>query len=229
MDEFLIRINDMMQDHLLLAFAGCYVWGIVSTLLSPCHLASIPLLVSYIAGQPITMTPRHAGQYSALFSLGLFAAIFVVGSVCAVLGVMLGDVPVWIYAAAGALLIHIGVRRFRAGCNIAYWTIFEQTLNGYRGAFLLGLIYGVLSGACIFGFLAPMLILILEEHQIARGIAMTVIFGLGHCTPIILAGCGMGIVETRYLKKEWLIRPLSAIVIVAIGVFFLGRAIAGWI
>lgn len=229
MEDFLISINDMMQDHALLAFAACYVWGIISTLLSPCHLASIPLLVSYIAGQPMTVTPRHAGEYSALFSFGLFTAILTVGAICAFLGVMLGEVPVGIYAAAGLMLIVMGVKRIRRGCAISYWRIYERTLNGYQGAFLLGLIYGIISGTCIFGFLAPMLLVILEERQVLKGVLMTVIFGMGHCTPIIIAGCGYGLAKDRYLSNEWLLRPISAAVIILIGVYFLSKAMLVWV
>ena len=221
-EQMLIAINDMMQTESGLAFIGCFFWGCISTLLSPCHLASIPLLVSYAAGQKMTMTPRNASAYSILFSLGLFAALFVIGGVCTLLGRMLGDMPDWIYAATGLLLIAMGIQRLRRkSCNIPYDSLFSRNLSGYTGAFLLGLMYGVLSGVCTFGFLAPMLAVITYQHRIAAGIAMAAVFGLGHCTPIIAAGCGFGLVQTHYLHYSDAIRTVSSIVIIAIGLYFL--------
>ena len=35
----------------LIAITGSFVWGILSILLSPCHLASIPLIVGFIDEQ----------------------------------------------------------------------------------------------------------------------------------------------------------------------------------
>lgn len=223
MEEMLIAVNDMMLEGFGLALIGCYLWGIISTLLSPCHLASIPLLISYTAGQG--MTPQHAARHAALFNLGLFVAVFIVGGACALLGRMLGDVPGWIYAAVGLILVYMGMQRFRRGCDIAYGKLFRRRLSGCRGAFWLGLLYGILSGACTFGFLAPMLTVITQQQQLFKGLAMTVVFALGHCTPIVAAGCGFGLAETRYLACADRIRTLSGFVIVAIGLYFIGTAL----
>lgn len=221
----LIAVNDMMLEGFGLSLIGCYLWGIISTLLSPCHLASIPLLISYAAGQGMTITPQHAARYAVLFSLGLFAAVFIIGGVCALLGRMLGDVPGWVYAAAGLILVYMGLQRFRRGCDIAYGKLFRRRLSGCRGAFLLGLLYGILSGACTFGFLAPMLTVIIQQQQLFKGLAMTVVFALGHCTPIVAAGCGFGLAETRCLACADRIRALSGFVITAIGISFIGTAL----
>ena len=72
--------------------AGCFLWGMVSVLFSPCHLASIPLIVAYVGGQQRAIDPKQAGLYAAAFTAGLFITIALVGIVCAVLGRMLGDV-----------------------------------------------------------------------------------------------------------------------------------------
>ena len=34
-----------------IAALGCFLWGMISVLFSPCHLASIPLIVAYVGGQ----------------------------------------------------------------------------------------------------------------------------------------------------------------------------------
>jgi len=67
----------------------------VSVLFSPCHLASIPLIVAYVGGQQTSVNPRRAAGYAIAFSMGLFITIAVLGVVCARLGRMLGDVGTW--------------------------------------------------------------------------------------------------------------------------------------
>lgn len=42
----------------LVAVAGAFLWGVLSILLSPCHLTSIPLIVGFISGQEVTTTRR---------------------------------------------------------------------------------------------------------------------------------------------------------------------------
>ena len=81
-----------MTDTFALAVLGCFLWGMVSVLFSPCHLASIPLMVGYVAGQGHEIQGREAAGYAGVFSLGLFLSIAVVGVICSLLGRMLGDI-----------------------------------------------------------------------------------------------------------------------------------------
>jgi cytochrome c-type biogenesis protein len=53
-----------------LAAVGCFLWGVVSVLFSPCHLASIPLIVGYVAGQDRMVEGRQAALYAGLFTTG---------------------------------------------------------------------------------------------------------------------------------------------------------------
>lgn len=60
-------------------------------ILSPCHLASIPLVVGYInrQGQP---SARRAAAISTVFAVGILITIGVVGGITALAGRILGDV-----------------------------------------------------------------------------------------------------------------------------------------
>ena len=92
-----------MGQGLLLGGLGCFLWGVVSVLFSPCHLASIPLLVSYVAGQNQVVEGRKAALYAVVFTFGLFITIATIGIICALLGRMLGDVgPYMSIALAGS-------------------------------------------------------------------------------------------------------------------------------
>lgn len=75
----------------------------VAMVLSHCHMASIPLLIAYVAGQNIIPPPRQAARYAILFALGIFITIMAVGLVCTAAGRMLGDVGSWCPAPVGGL------------------------------------------------------------------------------------------------------------------------------
>ena len=58
---------------------GAFFWGMISVVFSPCHLASIPLIVAYVGGQEKTVQARQAGYYSVAFTSGLFITIALIG------------------------------------------------------------------------------------------------------------------------------------------------------
>ena len=92
LDNFFLTVNMWMTGETALAAIGCFLWGIISVLFSPCHLASIPLVVAYVAGQENLRKSAPCGFYAGAFTLGLFITIAVIGIICAWLGSLLGDV-----------------------------------------------------------------------------------------------------------------------------------------
>ena len=178
LDTFLLTVNAWIAGGTILAAAGCFLWGMVSVLFSPCHLASIPLIVAYVGGQEKAIAPRQAGVYAAAFTTGLFITIALVGIVCAVLGRMLGDVGSYWQVLVGGVLIWVALGMLGVEkCSLSSGG-FLQRLNfrGVFGAFGLGLGYGVLSGSCTFGFIAPILAIITVQQKIATGILFILFF-----------------------------------------------------
>jgi len=216
-----------MVSGTAIAAVGCFAWGMISVLFSPCHLASIPLIVAYVGGQEKAVIPRQAAGYSAAFTLGLFISIAVIGIICALLGRMLGDVGNFWQILVGAILIWValgmlGVEKFAVSGNLLY----RLNLRGLSGAVVLGLAYGILSGSCTFGFIAPILAIITVQKQIATGIFYILLFAVGHCLPIVIAGSSSAAVRKLLEKSIWQgtgtwFRRGAGIVIVLLGVYFI--------
>jgi cytochrome c-type biogenesis protein len=76
------------------ALGAAVVWGILSIVLSPCHLSSIPLIVGIISGQGRTTTTR-AFSVATVFAVGILITIGAVGAITAAAGRMMGDVGRW--------------------------------------------------------------------------------------------------------------------------------------
>jgi cytochrome c-type biogenesis protein len=109
LDSFLITVNEWMAGGAAIAGLGCLLWGVISVLFSPCHLASIPLIVAYVGGQQKALVPRQAAGYAVAFSTGLFITIAVIGAVCAMLGRMQWDVGSYWQILIGSVLIWVAL------------------------------------------------------------------------------------------------------------------------
>ncbi len=229
MDQFLILIHEWMGSGVVLAALGCFLWGVVSVLFSPCHLASIPLIVGYVAGQDKLVEGRRAALYAGLFTTGLFLTIALVGVICAWLGRMLGDVGPYWTVAVGLILLGVAMDMLGvAKCSMGGSLMGRFKLRGMGGAFVLGLAYGILSGSCTFGFIAPILAVITVQQKIATGILLIVLFGLGHCIPIVIAGSSTALVRRLMANASWqrggtAFRHLAGILIGLMGVYFIAR------
>jgi cytochrome c-type biogenesis protein len=81
--------------------------------------------------------------------------------------------------------------------------LYRLKLKGKLGAFVLGLAYGVLSGSCTFGFIAPILAIITVQEKIATGIILIVLFAVGHCLPIVIAGSSTAAVKKLLENSTW--------------------------
>jgi cytochrome c-type biogenesis protein len=221
-------VNEWIAGGTTIAALGCFLWGMISVVFSPCHLASIPLIVAYVGGQQQILKPRQAAQYAVAFTVGLFITIALVGIVCAILGRMLGDVGNYWQILVGLVLVWVALGMFGVQkCSLSGGLLLNRlNLKGVFGAFGLGLAYGVLSGSCTFGFIAPILAIITVQQKIATGIVLILLFATGHCIPIVVAGSSTafvkGIMENSRLQGAgtWF-RKGAAAVICIIALYFI--------
>jgi len=187
--ELFTYLSNSLEGQALLALAAAFVWGILSVVLSPCHLASIPLVVGYI-GQQKDTNGKRAFWISVFFSVGIFVSIAAIGAITGVLGKAKGDVGPWgSYAVAGVFFVF----------GLVLLDVISLPWSGpgqvnvkrkdLMGALLLGLIFGISLGPCTFAFMAP--ILAVATFKSAYGVSLVAMYGVGHCGVIVLAGsCG---------------------------------------
>ena len=225
--EVFLKVNEWMTAGSAIAALGSFLWGMISVLFSPCHLVSIPLIVAYVGGQEKAVVPRRAAAYSVVFTLGLLITITLIGIICALLGRMLGDVGNFWQIIVGAVLIWVALGMLGVEkCSVSGSLLYRLNLKGLSGAFGLGLAYGILSGSCTFGFIAPILAIITIQQQIATGILYILLFAVGHCLPIVVAGSSTAAVRKFMENRAWQgignrFRRAAGIIIVLLGVYFI--------
>jgi cytochrome c-type biogenesis protein len=214
-----------------MALVAAFLWGILSILLSPCHLSSIPLIVGFIDKQG-RMSARRAFTISTLFAVGILITIAVIGAVTAAAGRMMGDVGPYgnyfvavIFFLVGLYLLDIITLPWSGPGQIG------MKRKGMLAAFILGLVFGIAIGPCTFAYMAPMLAVTFRvaSTTLLYGIALLLAYGLGHCSVIVVAGTSTGLVQ-RYLnwnersRGAVILKRLCGVLVLLAGLYLIYRA-----
>jgi len=211
-EELFTTLTRAVEGTPLIAVLASFVWGILSVVLSPCHLASIPLIVGFIDQQG-QMRTRRAFVISALFAAGILITIDAVGAITAAAGRMMGDVGrvgnyivAVIFFAVGLYLLDVIPMPWSGPGQVG------MKRKGLLAAFILGLIFGIAVGPCTFAYMAPMLgvTFTLAGTNVSYGMLLLGAYGVGHCSVIVLAGTFTSVVQ-RYLN--WNERSKGAVIL----------------
>jgi cytochrome c-type biogenesis protein len=195
-----------------IAIGAAFLWGMLSVLLSPCHLSSIPLIVAFIDKQG-RMSARRALAISTLFSVGILITIAAVGAITYAAGRLLGSIGPYANYFVAAIFFLVGLHLLDV-LPIPFSGPGQVGMKrrGLLAAFILGLVFGVAIGPCTFAYMAPILAITfkLASARALYGVLLLCVYGLGHCSVIILAGTFTGWVQ-RYLN--WNEKSKGAIVV----------------
>jgi cytochrome c-type biogenesis protein len=178
-----------MTQNFALAIAASLAWGILSVLLSPCHLASIPLVIGFIMQQEKKTTGR-AFVLSLVFSTGILLSIALIGFVTASLGRLMGDLGTLGNIAGAVVFMVIGLHLL--DIIRLDWSFGSRSTKqrGVAAALLLGLTFGIALGPCTFAFLAPVLGIAFGRAQtdFAGAVLLILAFAIGHVSVIVFFG-----------------------------------------
>jgi cytochrome c-type biogenesis protein len=196
-----------------IAIGAAFVWGVLSVILSPCHIACIPLIVGFIDGQGNIPTRRAFGL-SLLFGLGILITIGIIGLITGLLGRMMGDIGGYgnyfvalVFFAVGLNLLGILPLPFmEGGVNPQYQR------KGMLAAFVLGLLFGIALGPCTFAYMATMLgvVFSIASTQIVFALSLLLVYGIGHCAVLVFAGTFTEVVQ-HYL--HWTEKSRGAVIL----------------
>ncbi|HEY5552376.1 MAG TPA: cytochrome c biogenesis protein CcdA [Opitutaceae bacterium] len=225
LESIFINLTDAVSGAPLIALSAAFAWGVLSIVLSPCHLASIPLIVGFLQGGGAhRISTQRAAGLSTLFALGILLSIAVIGAATAAAGRMLGDLGPWGNYAVAALFLVFGLHLLDVLPLPESWRAQPSApRRGPWGALVFGLVFGLALGPCTFGFMAPVLGVTFGVASSAPlfALALLGLFGLGHCAVIGLAGTSSQWVQ-RWLAwqgdhpgAKWLRRACGVLVVVA--------------
>jgi cytochrome c-type biogenesis protein len=201
MEELFTFLSRAVESSPAIALSAAAFWGVLSIVLSPCHLASIPLIVGFISEQG-DVTTRRAFGASSFFAVGILLTIAVIGVITAAAGRMMGDIGPWANYFVALIFLLVGLHLI--GVIPMPWSGPGQVgmkRKGMMAAFLLGLIFGVALGPCTFAYMAPMLGVTfkLAATDMTYGALLLLAYGIGHCAVIVVAGTSTEFVQ-RFLN-----------------------------
>lgn len=223
MEQLFTNLSHAVEGAPLIALGASFVWGILSIILSPCHLASIPLIVGFISEQG-NVTARRAFWTSTLFSIGILVTIAAIGVITAAAGRILGDVGRYsnyfvalIFFVVGLHLVGVIPLSFSGAGPVG------MKRKGYLAAFVLGLVFGVALGPCTFAYMAPMLAVTfkLAATEFLYGALLLLAYGVGHCGVIVAAGTSTELVQ-RFLNWNEESKGIAVVKSVCGGLVMLG-------
>ena len=212
-----------------IAILAAFVWGVLSVILSPCHVACIPLIVGFIDGQG-SITTRRAFVLSLLFGLGILITIGVIGLITGLAGRMIGDIGGYgnyfvavIFFAIGLNLLDILPLPFmEGGANPNF------KKKGLLAAFILGLLFGVALGPCTFAYMATMLgvVFSIASTRIIFALSLLLAYGIGHCAVLVFAGTFTEAVQhylhwTEKSKGAVILKKVCGVLVILGGVYLI--------
>lgn len=207
--------------YLLVFFGG------VITSIGPCNAAMVPLIIGYI-GSSVDLPRRKAFSISMVFAIGLAVTFMLLGIVASLVGGMIGgSTRLWYYIVAAVCFIiglqMLGVLHLNPPVWLSNLKEKVKTKNLF-GAFLLGLVSGLVASQCATPVLAAILTYVMAQKQgLIYGAVLLFIYALGRGVPIVLAGTFTGALKGMRSIGRWSesLEKASGVIIILVGFYFI--------
>jgi len=176
----------------MVALGASYAFGL-ATSLTPCVYPMIAITVS-VFGAKEAKSRLQGMMLSLVFVMGIVCLFTPMGVVSALTGKGFGAAlgNPWIVAVIAAVFLSLAASLFGA-FELALPQSLSNRLStvgggGYRGAFVLGLLCGVVAAPCVGPFLFGLLGWIATTRNVAVGSAAMALYGLGLGTLFFVVG-----------------------------------------
>ncbi len=213
--------------NLLVAIALVGIGGLL-TALSPCVYPLIPITLSILGA-------RQAGSARMGF---LLAATYVSGMV--VLYTTLGVSFAWAGMLAGSALqspvLTIGVALFCIVMAASMFGAFELVLpsslqtrlsqaggGGFKGAFIMGLVAGVIAAPCTGPVLSFVLTIIARDRDVVKGGVLMFFYALGMGLPFLILGTFSQAIARMPKSGKWMetVKSVFGLLMLGAGLYYL--------
>ncbi len=194
METIFNQLSQSISQNPVYAFLGVFIGGLLSSS-SPCVLATIPLVIGFVGGYS-EGDRRKALLYSLTFVLGLSLTFTILGAIASLVGGLFGVTGRAWYLVVGVIAVAVGLRLMGLyDWNLPMAARFQPKQKGILGAFLLGLLFGVVSSPCATPILVLILTLVATQGEIVYGTSLLFVYAMGHCVLIFFAGVATGWTE----------------------------------
>jgi cytochrome c-type biogenesis protein len=225
MEEILSNLGDIVQTQGWLAFPFCFLGGIISSA-SPCVLAMIPLIIGFVGGYA-EGSQKKAIQYSLIFTLGLTITFTILGIIAGAMGTLFGSIgSFWKYIIPPVAIL-LGLQLFGVfKFNTSISDRFLPKKRALLGAFLMGLLFGIVASPCATPVLAVVLTYAATQQDIVYSGGLLLAYALGHWVLVFGAGISTGFAQrvvaskgisnfSNYSKK------IAGVILIGVGIYLI--------
>ncbi len=229
-EGFVGRIKEALRGGMFFALLLVFVAGFL-TAANPCVLASVPLLIGFVGGYRAGV--KKAFTLSLFLLLGLATMFSVMGVVAALTGRLLGNLGFedWFKHVAVVVCVLLGTH-FAGLWRLSSGGVSEKLVPKkltMLGAYLFGLLFGVISTPCALPVVALLCALIAVKGSLLFGALALFVYSVGHSVLLLAAGTSVGLAQRMLESKrlvgglQWLRRGAGCLLVVV--AFFLASNI----
>ncbi|MHB8145674.1 MAG: cytochrome c biogenesis CcdA family protein [Vulcanimicrobiaceae bacterium] len=228
-------------------YPAAFAAGIVS-FVSPCILPIVPAYLSFLAGisfdqlattDQTVASRRRILAAAAAFCAGFITVFVLLGASASVVGRLLADEAGTIAKISGVLIVLLGlhyVGAFRLPWldrDIRFHPLIKK--SGPIGAYVIGLAFAFGWTPCVGPILATILVIAGNSHDLLRGVALLLAYGLGIAIPFLAAALAFGTFSKFFTVIKRHMRAVeisSGVLLIATGTLIAIGSIAnvsGWL
>jgi thioredoxin:protein disulfide reductase len=187
------KFQEILEKHgAVVAVLASFGFGFIASL-TPCVYPMVPITVS-IFGATEAKSRLRGAALSGAFVLGIAALFTPMGVLSAMSGKLMGSAlsNQWVVLALAALFITLAASMFGA-FELALPSGLTNKLStvggvGFKGAFIMGLVMGLIAAPCTGPFLTGMVTVIATSKNVALGSAALFSFAMGLGVLFFVAG-----------------------------------------
>lgn len=215
----------ILQNISPLSFLLVFLGGLITSL-GPCNIATIPLIVGFVGGSS-EISRKRSFSLSLAFAVGLAVTFMLLGVAAALIGGLIGTGTDWWYYLVAVICFILGLNMLgvlKISLPMWFGGLRERVnLKGVSGAFVLGLVSGLVASQCATPALAAILTYVMSTGAIVYGALLLFVYALGRGVPVVLAGTFTGVLKSLQSLGHWSewLEKVSGVIIIAVGLYFL--------
>ena len=223
-DEFRRVLEDqgLLAALLLVFFAG------ILASLTPCVYPLIPITIGIFGAQQ-AKTRREAFSLSLVYVLGIAVTYSALGVAAASLGTVFGGAMQsgWVLGGIAALFFALGLSSlgvFEIRIPGSLQTRLSQAGGaGYYGAFLMGLVAGIIAAPCVGPIVAGILVYVAQQQDPVLGLILLSTFAFGMGQLFLALGTFSSLLNRLPQSGSWMeaVKTIFGIIFIAMAVYYL--------
>lgn len=226
-------VTSLAQSGLLLTAVLVFYFGVLVSL-TPCVYPMIPITLGIIGAKSMDQPPLIGFLRSSVFVSGIAVIYMIMGYIAASSGVLFSYLMTqsWFLLGLATFFIAMGISmlgffEIQLPAGLAGKLQAGGNRGGYVGAFLLGLVTGVVASPCGGPVLVSVLTIVATEGQAAVGVGLLAVYALGIGLLFLVLGTFPSLLQKMPKSGMWMddVKRGLGLALIAVAFYYMYFAI----